>query len=329
MSWIQLHEVERPAVVDTLRLDELEGGRLHRLAVRILEDGLAGPIRIPVMVARGNAPGPVMGLSAALHGNELNGIPTIHRLLERIDPRELSGTVVALPIANVTGYLANRREYLDGRDLNRIMPGKPDGYESQVYAHRLIERIVRHTEYLIDMHTASFGRVNSLYVRANMRAERTARLARTVGADIIVHNEGGDGTLRAAAAELGIHAITVEIGDPHVFEDGMIKTSRIGVRDVLEDLGMLSPDRENARKNAIECTRSYWLYTDTGGILEVLPEPTDRVLAGEAIAYLFDPWGQRTRTYRAPEEGVIIGKSTNPVAHTGSRIVHLGAVAVL
>jgi hypothetical protein len=161
-----------------------------------------------------------------------------------------------------------------------------------------------------------------------MRAERTARLARTVGADIIVHNEGGDGTLRAAAAELGIQAITVEIGDPHVFEDGMIKTSRIGVRDVLEDLGMVSPDRETAKRDAVECVRSYWLYTDTGGILDVLPEPTDRVSGGEAIAYLFDPWGHRIRTYRAPEDGIVIGKSTNPVAHTGSRILHLGMVGV-
>ncbi len=326
-GWIEEHGGDKPRNVDALRLDELEPGRLHRFAVTLMEDGASRSIRVPVMIAQGTERGTVVGLTAALHGNELNGIPTIHRVFERIDPAALRGTVVAVPIANMPGYLRNRREFLDGRDLNRVMPGKPNGIESQVYAYRLIDRIVRHFDILLDLHTASFGRVNSLYVRADMRSPGTAELARWVAPQIIVHNEGGDGTLRAAAADLGIRAITIEIGNPQTFSRRKIKASRIGVRDVLEHLGMVPPDEEVAPYEPVECDRSYWLYTDTGGLLEVLPDPTDRVEQGEPIAYLTDPWGQRIRTYHAPESGIVVGKSNNPVATTGSRILHLGLVA--
>jgi predicted deacylase len=207
------------------------------------------------------------------------------------------------------------------------MPGKPHGIESQVYAYRLMERIVRHFDILLDLHTASFGRVNSLYVRADMRSPDTAELARWVGPQIIVHNEGADGTLRGAAADRGIRAITIEIGNPQSFSRRKIKASRIGARDVLEHLGMVPPDEEVAVHEPVECERSYWLYTDSGGVLEVMPDPVDTVEANEPIAYLSDPWGQRIRTYRAPEAGIVVGKSTNPVATTGSRILHLGIVA--
>jgi uncharacterized protein len=328
-DFVERHDADAVQLVDDLPLETLERGQLHRLALRLVDDGASYVIRVPVLVAHGAKPGKVVGLTAALHGNELNGIPTIHRLFHRIDPRELQGTVVAVPIANMAGYLTGQREYLDGKDLNRLMPGKPDGSESQVYAYRFLERIVRHFQVLVDLHTASFGRINSLYVRADMGSPVTAHLARVLGAEIIVHNAGGDGTLRAAAAEMGIPGVTVEIGDPHVFEHGKIKASRIGLRDVLEDMGMLAPDGERASHIAVECSHSYWLFTDAGGLLEVLPNPTDRVIRGEIIATLDDPWGQRIRTYRAPEDGIVVGKGTNPVAHTGSRILHLGVVGTV
>jgi predicted deacylase len=325
-GWRQAHAAERPRDVDALDLDALAPGELHRLALGLAEDSASRPIRIPVLCARGVRPGPVVGITAAVHGNELNGIPTIHRLFTRIDPRELTGTVIGVPIVNVPGFMLGQRECSDRQDLNRLMPGKPDGNEAQVYAHRFVERVLKHLDYLIDLHTASFGRANSLYVRADMGCEVTRRLARLVGAEIIVHNAGGDGTVRSAAAELGIHAITVEVGDPHSFDRGMIRASRIGLRDVLEHLGMLAPDEEHVESRAVECARSFWLYTDTGGILDVLPDVTEQVDAGQVIARLTDPWGQRLRTFRSPEAGIVIGKSTNPVAGTGARILHLGVV---
>lgn len=324
-EWIERHGVQAPQIVDTLDLESLAPG-LHHLALTLMVDALSQPIRLPVLVARGVAPGPVVGLTAAVHGNELNGIRTIHHLFETISPAELSGTVVGVTVVNVPGYLRNQREFPDGTDLNRIMPGRIDGNESQIFAACFDREVLSRFKYLIDLHTASFGRVNSLYVRADLTDPQAAALAQTIGADIIVHIAGADGTVRACAAGRGITAITVEIGDPLVLDRGKIQTSRIGIRDVLENLGMVPQDHQQSSRHAVECSHSYWLYTDTGGILEVLPEVTARVETGDPIAHLYDPWGQRLRTYHAPGPGIVIGRSTNPVAPTGARIVHIGVI---
>ena len=324
-TWIQSHDVVAVRPVDALDLDALPPGK-HHLGLRLLDDALSAPLRLPVIVIRGVRPGPVVGLTAAVHGNEINGIRTIHNLFERIEPDQLSGTVVGVTIVNVPAYQRNERRFPDAADLNRIMPGRADGNESQVYAHRFDTAVLAHLDYLIDLHTASFGRVNSLYVRADLSDPPTAELARAIGANIIVHNAGADGTLRASAAARGITALTVEIGDPQVFDRQKIRSSRIGIRDALENLGLLPRDEQQASGRAVECSRSYWLFTDTGGLLQVVPELAAPVEAGAPVAYLYDPWGRRLRTYRAPEAGIVVGRSSNPVAPTGARILHLGII---
>jgi predicted deacylase len=186
--------------VEELDLAALAPGE-HRLRLALGEDGTSACVRIPVHVLKGRQPGPVVGITAAIHGNEVNGIPTIHRLYRRLNAETLKGTVVAAAPVNLPGFLRNQREFSDGKDLNRLFPGKPDGYEGQVYAHAVIQRLVRHFECLLDLHTASFGRINSLYIRADMTRTQTAELARVIRPQSIVHNRSGDGTLRGAAED--------------------------------------------------------------------------------------------------------------------------------
>ena len=308
---------------DDVDLAELEPGE-HRLRLALSEDGTSACMRIPVHVLRGAHPGPVVGITAAIHGNEVNGIPTIHRLYRRLNWRTLKGTVIAAAPVNLPGFLRNQRAFSDGKDLNRLFPGKPDGYESQVYAHALMERLIRHFDYLLDLHTASFGRINSLYIRADMTRPETAQLARVIRPQIIVHNKSGDGTLRGAAEERGIHAITVEIGDPQRTQGDLVRNSSIGLRQALEHLGMVEVDEEVPQLDAVECGSSFWLYTDGGGILEVFVGLTDRLKKGQPVAQLLNEWGEVHRTYEAPEAGIVIGRAVNPVAQSGSRILHLG-----
>ncbi|MCC6524214.1 MAG: succinylglutamate desuccinylase/aspartoacylase family protein [Polyangiaceae bacterium] len=315
------------ATCERLDLEALEPGVLHRLRVGLIQDGAGSTLSVPVIVKRSATPGPVVGITAAIHGNELNGIPVIHRIARSQQVAELRrGTVVLVPILNVPGYLRNQREFHDGVDLNRIMPGRPQGTSAQIYAHELMERVVSCFEYLIDLHTASFGRANAFYVRADMTAPVTAHMARLARPQIIVNNTGGDGTLRSAAAARGIHAITVEVGDPQRFQHGLIRNSRLGIVEVLEHLGMVPDIEDPDAAETVECKRSYWTYTDAGGLLDVSPQVCDRVKQGDPVAELCDVWGDVKVVYRAPEDGIIIGKSTNPVAHTGSRIVHVGVV---
>ena len=320
-------------IIDELAIDQLPRGACAKLLVDLINDGLGRSLRLPVMVARGQHPGPILGITAALHGNELNGIPVIHDLFKSIDLKSLRGTIVGVMVVNVPAYLNNARTFDDRTDMNHVMPGKPHGSIAQIYAHRFLNRIIRHFEYLIDLHTASFGNVNSLYVRTDMTNEITAKMAYLQRPQIILHNPASDRTLRGAAAELGIPAITVEIGDPQVFQPRVIAASLTGVRRVMAEIGMLAK-RSRKRKESqkpgpqpILCSSSDWIYTDNGGLLDVLPKPTDIVKANDVIALQRDIFGEVIAQYRAPHDGIVIGKSMNPVAQTGARIAHLGAIA--
>lgn len=315
------------ALVDRLDIATLPRDAKHHLFVELYHDGLGQPVHVPILVARGKRPGPVLGITAALHGNELNGIPVIHRLFDQLDTKALRGTVVAATAVNIPGFLLHQREFIDGTDLNHIFPGRPDGRVAEVFAHRLLDRIVGQFDSLLDLHTASFGRVNSLYVRADMTDAMTAALAYLQRPQIIVHNPPSDHTLRGAAAELGIPAITVEIGDPHRFQHNYIKSTLVGVRAVLAEMRMLPKRPVALGPEPVICERSYWLYTDHGGLLDVIPRVTETVTAGQVVAQLRDIFGAVIREYHAPEDGVVVGRSTNPVGPTGARILHLGVLA--
>lgn len=293
--------------------------------VRLGTDPMGAPMAVPAVVVKSEREGPVVGVTAAIHGNELNGIPVIHRLLRSESTRVLKrGTMVAVPVLNPPGFLSNRREFLDGKDLNRIMPGDALGNCSEVYAHRLLERVVAPFEYLLDLHTASFGRENSLYVRADMERPIIAEMARRTRPQIIVHNGSGDGTLRRAATEMDIHAITVEVGNPQRVQPGLVKSSKLGIQEVLEYLDMVEDLEDPVIEQTIECVRSAWMYTDEGGLLQVIPKLIERLKKNDLVARLYNTWGDLVREYHAPHDGVVVGLSTNPVAFPGSRILHLG-----
>ena len=319
---LNLHDLP---VQDVPRLDvaSLPRGAVSLLRVPLLEDPLGDAVRVPVMVARGRQDGPVVGVTGAVHGNELNGVRVIHQLFRDIGGRELRGAVVGVPIVNVHGFVRHQRD-CDGTDINRAMPGRENGPTPEVFAVHLLDRIVSSFNYLLDLHTASFGRVNSVYVRADLTQPETAWMARAQHPHIIVHHKGADGTLRSAAMARGIHAITIEIGDPQLFQRELVERGRMGVENVLARLGAVDLDERVPDVEPAVCTHSYWLYTDAGGLLEVYPERARRVRKGEIIARLTDAFGRVTREYRAPEDGIVVGKSTNPVAHSGARILHLG-----
>lgn len=206
-------EDEVPTLTE-LRLSSFPPESINRFRLVLAYDGLGEPVACPVIVVKGKYQGPVLGITAALHGNELNGIPLIHKLIREIEVDSLSGTLVAIPVLNAPGFLRHQRGFLDGQDLNRLFPGKPSGNSGQVYCYQVMQKIMKHLNYHIDMHTASFGRVNSLYVRADMNNRTTHQMARLQEPQIIVHNTAPDGSLRSAAMKIGIPSITVEIGDP-------------------------------------------------------------------------------------------------------------------
>ena len=312
--------------INKLDLESLEKGKLHKLWFDIVTDPFGAPMSIPLLVGRGRKPGPVLGLTAAVHGNELNGIPVIQRLFKEVEDEVVSGTIIGIPVVNVPAFMRKQRRFIDGTDLNHIMPGKRKGAVSQVYAFRFMEHLVSKFNFLIDLHTASTGRINTYYIRADMEDKVTAELSRLQNAQIIVHNPPSDGTLRGAAEELGIPAITLEVGDPNTFQRGMIRSGITGLHNALVYLKMIEGEIEEPEEKTVLCKKSYWIYTESGGLLTVYPKIFDLVKKGERIASQNDIFGDKIRDYFAPEDGIVIGKSVSPVNQTGGRILHLGII---
>ncbi|EPZ32313.1 Succinylglutamate desuccinylase/aspartoacylase [Rozella allomycis CSF55] len=309
-----------------------------------MKQGLSEWIRVPLIVARGINNGyesiiqmnrPTLGLTAAVHGNELNGVFCIHRLMAEIDCENLNGTIVAIPCVNVPGYLAYTREFIDKRDLNREFPGNEMGMPSQIYAYHLMTKIVSHLNVLIDLHTASFGRMNSFYVRANLHDEAVShvnnslaffKMAKLMCPQIILHNNGQDGTLREAASTRGVKVITVEIGNPQTIQKTYTSWCYSGLLNILHYFGMRSHPGKDLNHQPIICSHGYWMYTRTGGVLEVYPKVSVFVDKGELIATIRDIFGNIVDEYYAPCKSIIIGKSSNPVAMSGDRIAHIGFI---
>lgn len=314
-------------IVDGLDIDTLPENAIHRLRLRMGETGLGEPESVPIYVARGRREGPTIGLTAALHGNEINGIAVLQRLFQSLDTEALKGNIVGVLVSNPLGYLALRRRYVESIDLNHSFPGNPHGNSAQAFAAHFLDRVIRPLDLLLDLHTASIGRENCLYVRANMSDPRTARMAYLQRPQIIVHNPPFDGTLRGAAAYLGIPAITVEIGDASSFQDRYIRRTLAGVRAVLQDVGMVPRRPLTPGPDPILCRRSSWTYTDGGGLLTVVPELVASIEEGEILAQRTNIWGDLLNEMLAPHAGVIVGRSTQPVARTGDRVAHIGEVA--
>ncbi|KAI8647153.1 hypothetical protein BD408DRAFT_408688 [Parasitella parasitica] len=333
-SLTQDTDVPPPVVRDRLVVEDFPKHTISTAWIKMVKQGLSEWLRLPVIVCRGTEDGPVVGITAAVHGNELNGVPCIHRVVSAIDVNKLRGTVVAVPCVNVSGYLKFTREFADGRDLNRQFPGQEEGYASQIFCYQLMNKVISQFNYLIDLHTASFGRVNSYYVRADMNDPTSAIMARLQQPQIVLHNSGQDGTLRSAASARGIRAITVEIGNPQLFQSQYVQWSYVGVMRILDHLEMYTVDYEPTLEDQVSlgppstilCSKGFWIYTKTGGILEVYPGVNTTIKKDDLIARIKNIFGNVVEEYYAPCSGIVIGRSSNPVAMSGDRIIHLGII---
>ena len=309
---------------EELKISSLKRGEVHRFQLHLSDNSLGVPWRLPLIVIRGMKKGPTLGVTAAIHGNELNGISTIFKLIEEIDANELCGNLVLAPICNIPGYLNNKRYFSDNTDLNRIMPGKPSGTSSQIYAHHLTQKIIKKFDYLLDLHTASTGRVNSLYIRADIENEETRTLAYLQNPQIIVKKFDDPGTLRAWANDNGIPGITIEIGNPNTFQKKLVDETLEGILNTMRYFKMIKGEVQDLINDAYICDKSYWIYSKKGGIVEVYAHPADEVKEGQVIAKVYDVFGQVKEEIKADRTGVVIGKNIAPNCDAGARIVHLG-----
>jgi hypothetical protein len=297
-------------------------GRRKDLKIRISEFSTAAPVFIPVTVLHGSRPGPVLCVTAAIHGDEINGLEVVRRIRSEVDPRGLGGTLILVLIANPISFLAMSRTLPDGRDLNRAFPGRGRGSMASRIAGALFGKVVRLSDAVIDLHTATAGRVNLPHVRADLRRPRVRRLATAFGAEVTFDLEGEKGTLRRAATEAGIPAIVFEAGEPLRFQKPLIERGVRGIRNVLSDLGMAGYRRTPPLFRIIVKGRR-WIRAVKGGILNLEVKPGDIIRRGETVAVNTRPFGTAVRRIRAPYAGLVVGCATVPMVFPGAAVCRL------
>jgi predicted deacylase len=320
-------------VIQRIDLENVPEGKVSKYNLQLINNGMGQPVYVPILIAKGMEDGPVLGMVAAIHGNELNGIPVIQNVFENIDPTKLKGTVIGIPGLNVVSIDRDRRRFVDEEDLNRNFPGKEKGNRSQQYVYQIAQKILPHFDYLVDMHTASFGRSNSLYVRADFRNDTITQMAHLQNCDIILNSKGapstGDAipmlrTFRAEAMLQGIPTITIEYGNPQVYQPEMIERGIKGMQNLMSWLKMTEQPIHTFSQKPVICKKSYWAYIQEGGLLEIPVSLTQPIKKDDLIGMVKNPFGDILKKYYAPEDGIVIGKSTNPVNMNGGRIIHLG-----
>jgi hypothetical protein len=255
----------------------------------------------------------------------LNGVEIIRRLLKRKSLESLRGTLLAVPIVNVHGFIDQSRYLPDRRDLNRSFPGSAKGSIAARLANTFLKEVVLKSDFGIDLHTAAIDRANLPQIRANLDDPTVSELAEAFGAPVIVNASLREGSLRACAAGHGIPVMIYEAGEALRFDEVSIRAGIRGIRRVMRKLGMLPPDRGGKVPQAVVARSTSWVRAPASGIVSGAVALGSRVKENDRLALISDPLGDREDAVRAPFAGIVIGCSRLPLAHEGDALFHLAA----
>lgn len=301
----------------------IAAGHRNRLELPVARLPAGTFITLPIEVVHGTYAGPKLWISAAVHGDELNGIEIARQVLAKLNPQKLHGTVVVAPMVNGFGVINQSRYLPDRRDLNRCFPGSKTGSLASRLAYLLMTEVVQRCEYGIDLHTAAHPRTNLPQVRGNMHDQRTLNCAQAFNAPVLLHATHRDGSLRAAATRKGITVLLYEAGEPQRFNDEAIKTGVNGILRVLAYLGMRKSSIKPPRRKPEVVHETTWLRAKRSGITRLKIELGSLVTEGQVLAEISDVFGEETKPVLAPFSGIIIGLTTNPLVHQGDSVIHL------
>ncbi len=303
----------------------LAAGDVAHVELIVGESSSGYTLRIPVSVRRGGDEGPTVLVTAALHGDELNGTGAIRDFILHDEVHVQRGTLILVPVLNVLGFENHSRYLPDRRDLNRCFPGSSKGSMASRFARRIFTQLVRRANYVIDLHTAAVGRTNFPNVRANMHDQKTRWLAESFGCGIIVHGQGPTGSLRRVATEAGIPTITFEGGEVGKVEADVIRCILSGIHNVLTDLGLVDGTSQRSNPQLV-IERSKWVRADRGGFLQFHVAAGAKVAQGQVLVTNTSLLGDERHQLTAPFDGVVVGMTTLPAVSPGEAVCNIGEV---
>lgn len=289
------------------------------------------PVTLPVHVLHGLRPGPTMFVSAAVHGDELNGVEIIRRMLRTIRPEHVSGTLLCVPVVNTYGFLARSRYMPDRRDLNRSFPGAADGSLAARLAHLFLNEIALRCQLGIDLHTAAVHRVNLPQIRTDfVKRPRTKELAAAFGTQVIMNSPERAGSMRKAAREAGVDVLVYEGGEGLRFDETSIETAYGGIVNVMLHAGMLElPDgvdpgqrNPNARP-PLFTNMAKWVRAGDGGVFRAKKKLGEAVSQNDLMGWIANPYEDTELEVRSPVRGIVVGMTTLPIVNMGDALFHV------
>lgn len=281
-------------------------------------------ISMPLTVIHGAQSGPALWLNAALHGDELNGTEIIMRVIEKIQPRLLCGTIIAAPIVNVFGFLAQSRYLPDRKDLNRCFPGSKSGSLGSMIAHVFMENVVAHCQYGIDFHTGSRHRSNFPHLRADFSDLKTKLFAQAFGSRFLLHSPEIKGSLREAASKRGKIVLTFEGGEEKRYNRETIDDGISGLKHLLKHLKMYDFHSPPCRRESILLKTSAWVRARRSGLLRLKTNLGKKVHEGQILGHITDAFGESSLAIECHLNGHVLGMALNPLVHRGDGILHIG-----
>ncbi len=305
---------------------KIELGEKKQVRLEAGESFTGVAMRLPIMVWRGKTDGPVVGITAAVHGDEINGTGAIRRLIQE-PPFELDyGALILVPVVNIMGFERHSRYTPDRRDLNRMFPGSPKGSMTARLAHLIFEEVISRCDYVIDLHTAAVRRTNFPNVRADLEIPECERLAHAFGAEVLVDSEGPEGSLRREACKTGCPTIILEAGEVSKVEPTVLDLTIRGITHVLEELGMIeisAKERPDTAPHQMIVHRSTWLRGENGGFLKFHVSAGDTVEKEQPVATNTGLLGEEIEVLTSPYNGIVLGMTTMPAVSPGDPIVHI------
>lgn len=306
--------------------DEINPGEMKRLLLKAGENFTGSEVNLPVMVQRGIEDGPVLGITAAIHGDEINGTGAILKLIQD-SPFELKrGALVLVPVVNIMGFERHSRYTPDRRDLNRTFPGSEKGSLTGRLARLMMDEVVSRCDYIVDLHTAAVRRTNFPNVRANMSNPDCERLAKAFGAEVIVNSLGPEGSFRTEACEAGCPTIILEAGEVLKVESTVQDMTQRGLTHVMAELNMIDVTeslRPDTAPHQMIVERSSWVRAGSGGFLTFHVAPGDTVEKDQPLATNTGLLGVELETILSPHNGIILGMTTMPAVFPGDPIIHV------
>lgn len=284
------------------------------------------PLSLPVHIVHGKKPGPTLCLTAAIHGDEINGVEIIRRILKKSFLSQLSGTLVAAPVVNMYGFLYQDRYLMDRRDLNRSFPGSEKGSLAGRLAYLITQEIINKCTHCIDLHTGSLHRANLPQLRINSDDNETLKLAKAFSAPVILHSKIREGSLREYAGKKAMPFLVYEAGESLRFNELAIRTGVNGITNVMSALGMIKAAHRNTYKKTtfeIIARNSYWVRAPHSGIIQAKKVLGSAVKKGEALAKIGNPTHTEEHILLSPISGVVIGINHLPLVHAGAAVFHI------